>query len=72
MSSYCFDNLKRNIIFIIKIYKNNSKNKTNHPSNSHPSATSNIAIHCLKRGGGGGKHHKQQRYISANEPIMPH
>ena len=28
------------------------KNKTNHPisSNSHPSATANIAIHCLKRG----------------------
>ena len=28
------------------------KNKTNHPisSNSHPSVTANIAIHCLKRG----------------------
>ena len=32
------------------------KNKTNHPisSNSHPSATRNKAIHCLKWGGGGG------------------
>ena len=31
------------------------KNKTNHPisSNSHPLATANIAVHCLKRGGGG-------------------
>ena len=32
-----------------------TRNKTNHPisSNCHPSATANIAIHCLKRGGGG-------------------
>ena len=30
------------------------KNKTNYPisSNSHPSATANRVIHCLKRGGG--------------------
>ena len=29
------------------------KNKTNHPilSNSHPLASANIAINCLKRGG---------------------
>ena len=35
------------------IYIINDKNKTNHPisSNSHPSATANIAIHCHKRGG---------------------
>ena len=33
----------------------NTKNKTNHPisSNSHPSATANKAIHCLKWGVGG-------------------
>ena len=33
--------------------KRDYKNKTNYPisSNSHPSATANIAIHCLKRGG---------------------
>ena len=32
-------------------------NKTNHPisSNSNPSATANIAIHCIKRGEGGTK-----------------
>ena len=32
-------------------------NKKNHPisSNSHPMATANIAIHCLKRRDGGTK-----------------
>ena len=39
------------------------KNKTNHPisSNSHPTATANKVIHCLRIGGGGGGGLQNQR-----------
>ena len=53
----------RKSAMIMRISHNN---KTNHSisSNSYPSATANIAIHCLKRGGGDQTNQMQSYYRS--------
>ena len=56
------------------VFIHNHKKKTNHPisNNSHPSATSNKAIHSLKIGGGGVQYQRERHIILTNyEAVHP-